>query len=579
MFDPIKEQQKMFETWNENMKKAMNPNFADMQKAMFPNMDAMKAMYENMQANTQQAYGEMQEKTKAMYAEMQEKTKAMYANVPGYENFTKMYDEMQDKAKAMYGEVPGYTEFTKMYEDMQTKAKEMYGKVPTSFDDYKAMYEDMEAKAKEMYAKVPGYEEFTKVYEDMQAKAKEMYGKVPTSLDDYKAMYEDMQAKAKEMYGKVPTSFEDYKAMYEDMQAKAKEMYGKVPTSFEDYKAMYEEMQAKAKEMYGNFEIPGFDMNGFNFPGFEMPGYEDYMKKFGEMFPQMDNYAKLFEVKVPGLEMYNQLYDFYKGLTNPADFTQNLQDNYNKMFSALIQNVIPNENFAELFKHPQDLIQSCVKFYQNMMSPWMKIDEDLVKRVMDGDVNAAIQFFTEISEKYDATFGKVVKMMNMGINLEVADEQQRAMDAYFKLMFSAGKLAAILSKSNNDSSKTLTETYQKMIKAGQEVTTFKEFYDLWYNTNEKAMEDLFATETFSKAFADFTDKYFKYMAASNAVLERNLAKLPIPTNKDMNSLYLTVYNLRKDVRDLKREIESLKTVKTPAASKAEKAEKAEKADK
>ena len=88
------------------------------------------------------------------------------------------------------------------------------------------------------------------------------------------------------------------------------------------------------------------------------------------------------------------------------------------------------------------------------------------------------------------------------------------------------------------------------------------------NTNEKAMEDLFATAMFSKAFAEFTDKYFKYVSASNAVLERNLAKLPIPTNKDMNSLYLTVYNLRKDVRDLKRELEAVKSVKA-AAPKAE----------
>jgi len=372
MFDPIKEQQKMFETWNESMKKVMTPNLEEMQKAMFPNMDAMKSMYEDMQEKTQ-----------------------------------KMYTEMQENAKKMYGNIPGY---------------------------------------------------------------------------------------------------------------------------------------------------------------------EDYMKKFGEMFPQMDNYAKLFEVKVPGLEMYNQLYDFYKGLVDPAEFTKGLQENYNKMMNSFIQNAIPNENIAELFKQPQDLIETCIKFYQNMMKPWMKLDEGLMERVMKGDVNAYVEFFTEVSDKYEATFGKVVKMMNMGINLEIADEQQKAMDAYYKLMFAAGKLAAIMAKSNGESAKTLTETYQEMLKEGQKVSTFKEFYDLWYNTNEKAMEELFATETFSKAFAEFTDKYFLYMSASNAVLERNLSKLPIPTNKDMNSLYLTVYNLRKDVRDLKKEVEALKEVKAPAA-KAEKAEK------
>ena len=383
MFDPIKEQQKLMETWTENMKKVATPDFEEMQKAMFPNMDAMKAMY-----------GDAQENAKKMYDEMQAKVK-------------EMYEEMQEKAKAMYGEVPSY---------------------------------------------------------------------------------------------------------------------------------------------------------------------EEYMKKFTEMFPMMDDYAKLFEVKVPGLEMYNQLFDFYKGVMNPEDFAKNLQENYNKMMTSFIQNAIPNADVAELFKHPQHLTEMCVKFYQNMMRPWMQLDEELVKNVLNGDADAAIKFFTEIGDRYEATFGKVVKMMNLGINMEAANEQQAAMDAYYKMMFSAGKLSSIMTKSNNANVQTLTETYKNMMKEGQKVSTFKEFYDLWYNTSEKAMEDLFATAEFSKAFADFTDKYFLYLAASNKVVERNLSSLPIPTNKDMEGLYKTVYDLRKAVRDLQKEVANLVAAKAAPAPKAPKAE-------
>ena len=42
------------------------------------------------------------------------------------------------------------------------------------------------------------------------------------------------------------------------------------------------------------------------------------------------------------------------------------------------------------------------------------------------------------------------------------------------------------------------------------------------------------------------------MIAQNKVYERMLSTLPIPTNTDMKSLYKTVYDLRKDVRDLKK---------------------------
>ena len=51
------------------------------------------------------------------------------------------------------------------------------------------------------------------------------------------------------------------------------------------------------------------------------------------------------------------------------------------------------------------------------------------------------------------------------------------------------------------------------------------------------------------------------MVAQNKVLERMLSSLPIPTNTDMKSLYKTVYDLRKEVRDLKKALAALEETK------------------
>jgi len=67
----------------------------------------------------------------------------------------------------------------------------------------------------------------------------------------------------------------------------------------------------------------------------------------------------------------------------------------------------------------------------------------------------------------------------------------------------------------------------------------------------------FATDEFAKVFDDFSDRYAQYMIAQNKVYERMLAFLPIPTNTDMKSLYRTVYDLRKEVRDLKKAVAAL----------------------
>lgn len=237
----------------------------------------------------------------------------------------------------------------------------------------------------------------------------------------------------------------------------------------------------------------------------------DGAKQFEKMMPKVDEMDKFFQVKVP-----------------------------------------------ELFEKPEEVLKSCLKTCKDFMKPWIETDDELVEQVLSGDFDAGVKFFAEASKKYDESLGKIVKMMNMGISLEAGDERQKALDAYFKMIFSAGKVASLMTKCNVESNKALNESYKEMITKGNEFKTFKDYYQLWYEINEKAAEKLFATDEFSKAFADFSDKYFKYMEAYNAVLERSLSQLPIPTDKDMNSLYLTVYNLRKDVRDLKKEVKTLK---------------------
>ena len=227
-----------------------------------------------------------------------------------------------------------------------------------------------------------------------------------------------------------------------------------------------------------------------------------------------------------------------------------------KTFDGMFPKLEVEGGFFDFLTKPQQVIDYCKDVCQKIC-PRIEMDEEFIDKLSEGNMDDYVDFFTQAQEQYEETLGKLVNKMNLGINLEAMDEQQKAMDAYCRLIFSTGKLAAMMAKNNIDSGKNIMENYNKMVKEGKSISKFTEYYDLWYSTNEKNLIALFSTESFSKAFGDFSDKYFKYISANNAVLERYLSKLPIPTNKDMNSLYLTVYTLRKDVRDLKKEVEKL----------------------
>ena len=297
-----------------------------------------------------------------------------------------------------------------------------------------------------------------------------------------------------------------------------------------------------------------------------MPNVADYWTKMGQalpfknMFgamPNMESLTQMWTGKIPGMDAYTKLFDMWKGLEDPIAFLQNYQEKYTDFMQEVLKNFLPAGSMA-LFEKPQDLAKTCVDFYKNFLSPWMQIDAGIMERIAAGDRHAYIDFFKDFNTKYEESVEKIFSMMGMGANRESNEDLMKVMNAYIKMLFTAGELSVLISDSIRDSAKVLVDRYQQNIKEGKVVTTFRDFYNLWYSVTEPVLFALLNTDDFSKVFGDFSDKYAQYMIALNKVQERMLASLPIPTNSDMNSLYRTVYDLRKAVRDLTREVESLK---------------------
>ena len=312
------------------------------------------------------------------------------------------------------------------------------------------------------------------------------------------------------------------------------------------------------------------------------PGMEDYWKSvsammngentnpwqaFANMMPNMNtnpwqalmnmtpNFMNMMpdfsQYKIPGMEMYTKMFDMWKGIADPAAFAKEFPEKYMDLMQDLFGLIMP-DGATNFMQKPMELMDTCVNYYKQTMEPWMKLDEDVLKRIAEGDTSAYIDFFKEINAKYEETFSKYFNMLGMGLNRESNEDYMKAINAYNKCMFSAGEVMAEVMNSCNKGANDMLENFQKNIADGKAPTTFRDFYDLWYNATEGQLVKLLETDEFARSFDDFSDKYSQYLSAMNKVYERMLAGLPIPTNTDMKALYKTVYDLRKDVRDLKR---------------------------
>ena len=297
-----------------------------------------------------------------------------------------------------------------------------------------------------------------------------------------------------------------------------------------------------------------------------MPNMQDYWKNFANMLPGMnaywDNFAKMMPnadafkdfapfLKVPGFEGFTKVFDMWKSFGDPNAMVQDFQDKYMDIIGNVIKSLFP-ENVQAFIMNPKDFMNMMVEYYKQFVSPWMEIDADIMKRLAEGDPDAYIDFFKEYQAKYAEEIEKYFTVMGMGLNREANEDYMKAMNQWNKAMISMGELMAVITKTAQESFQQIAEKVQADLAEGKSITTFRDFYTVWYSVTEAAYEKLLATDEFAIVFDDFSDRYAQFMIAQNKVYERMLAFLPIPTNTDMKSLYKTVYDLRKDVRDLKR---------------------------
>jgi len=92
------------------------------------------------------------------------------------------------------------------------------------------------------------------------------------------------------------------------------------------------------------------------------------------------------------------------------------------------------------------------------------------------------------------------------------------------------------------------------VKDGGEFKDFGEFFNLWITVNEKAYAELFQTEDYAKMQGELLEAALNVRTHSFKLTELYLYDLPIALRSEMDDLYKTVYELKKKVRKMEKQL-------------------------
>jgi hypothetical protein len=122
----------------------------------------------------------------------------------------------------------------------------------------------------------------------------------------------------------------------------------------------------------------------------------------------------------------------------------------------------------------------------------------------------------------------------------------------------------------------LAENITNKMQHGEEVKSMMALYQEWMSISDKTFVTLFESEAYSQLMAEVSAMQLKLKKDIELQTEKMLVNVPVATRSEMDELYKTIYDLKKEVRQLEKmmELDTEEETEAPAAeAKAPRAKK------
>lgn len=319
---------------------------------------------------------------------------------------------------------------------------------------------------------------------------------------------------------------------------------------FEAQKTMFDEWQNYMKSLYSK----GFGAaEGMSF----IP--EEYYKKMSEApydFWKKANESQKSYFAV--FELWQKMSEKAPGMDSKA--AMQIYEDWSKQYFSLIRsNFLPHlpeylKDFTEKFVAN---MESSNKMAGEYLKVWASAEEPFkqaFQTAMADGPKGYVEFLEVWRKQYDETFGKLMNAPTFGKDMEFWKQQKDSFDRFIKYNIAAARFYASLFDIMEDATRRALENYVKMCADGTQPKTFEEFYKYWTKQVSASYDKVLFSDELSRLAGNMVDEMSRFKIAYDKLCESYLKFVPVPAKSDMDALYKSVYELKKELRALKKEM-------------------------
>lgn len=330
----------------------------------------------------------------------------------------------------------------------------------------------------------------------------------------------------------------------------------------------YQENMDKATEFYKSFYS--------QFQTILNNNYTDISKNFQNgtladsykgMFNMTEGFSKFYEMWMP---MFKSIQD--KSF-NMDVFTKNFDMNKYKEFMDKMFSFMPQpsqeytnkmkELYTETFKNSSAQAKD---FFGNMKNSM----ENIMPAMFGNPYTNMLSQYNNIHSQMTAAMAPLAKMMPQNNDTKTLNEWSEIFNQVNIYNIKNAELQHMMYQNGTKVMEKIAENVMHKIENGEDINSLIKLYQEWLNTSDKFYVELFESDDYSKLMAEVHSLQLRIKKEVEKQTEKMFKDVPVATRSEMDEVYQTIYDLKKQVRQLQSmldlEVEPVET-KTKKASK------------
>lgn len=281
----------------------------------------------------------------------------------------------------------------------------------------------------------------------------------------------------------------------------------------------------------------------------------------------------VFTKMLGSAQVYGKLLELWTGalepllVRSPGPLTEEeiraAQERWNQAYQSVLTTVFgapPSPESAAAIKAWGNMVSENLTAAAQFFQPLWQAAEggpEIAEHALRGDAKGLLEGYGILRKSYQQTFGKLLHLPSFGYFREISERFNQAMSAYFDFLTAFNEYQMLLFQTANKASDKMFHRLRELKLQGWDTDSFKTLYTAWWTINENTFHELFHTEDFLGLLREVLNRGLRFRQWSDAFTDKILEMLSLPTRKDFEEVYKTLFDLRKEVRWQRRAIREL----------------------